>query len=36
MKASQSLINKVVLRPGHWKYDIDYSGRGGTLDKYEI
>lgn len=23
-------------RPGHWKYDIDYRGRGGTLDKHEV
>jgi hypothetical protein len=22
--------------PRHWKYEIDYRGRGGTLDKYEI
>jgi len=22
--------------PGYWKYEIDYRGRGGTLDKYQI
>jgi hypothetical protein len=22
--------------PGHWKYEIDYRGRGGCLDKYEV
>ena len=24
------------VAPGRWKYEIDYRGRGGTLDKYEI
>ena len=23
-------------RPGFWKYSIDYRGRGGTLDTYEV
>lgn len=23
-------------RPGFWKYEIDYRGRGGNLDRYEI
>jgi hypothetical protein len=23
-------------RPGHWKYQIDYRGRGGCLDSYEV
>jgi hypothetical protein len=25
-----------ALRPGYWKYEIDYRGRGGSLDKWEI
>jgi hypothetical protein len=29
-------FSKPALRPGYWKYEIDYRGRGGTLDKYEI
>ena len=24
------------MSPGSWKYEIDYRGRGGSLDKYEI
>lgn len=24
------------VRRGYWKYEIDYTGRGGTLDSYEI
>lgn len=24
------------VRPGYWKYEIDYRGRAGTLDRYEI
>ena len=24
------------VAPGHWKYGIDYRGRGGALDKHEI
>lgn len=23
-------------QPGYWKYEVDYRGRGGSLDKYEI
>lgn len=30
------LFSKKSLREGIWKYSIDYRGRGGTLDKYEI
>lgn len=30
------LFSKKPESPGYWKYDIDYRGRGGTLDKYEI
>lgn len=30
------LFNKKPLQPGYWKYEIDYSGRGGTLDKWEV
>lgn len=30
------LFNKKPLRPGYWKYEIDYTGRGGSLDKWEV
>ncbi len=30
------LFSKEPLSPGSWKYEIDYRGRGGSLDKYEI
>lgn len=30
------LFSQKPLRPGYWKYEIDYRGRGGTLDQYEI
>lgn len=30
------LFSKKPKSPGYWQYDIDYQGRGGTLDKYEI
>jgi hypothetical protein len=30
------LFNKKPLRPGYWKYEIDYRGRAGTLDKWEV
>jgi hypothetical protein len=30
------LFNKRPLRPGYWKYEIDYRGRGGSLDKWEV
>ena len=30
------LFVKKPLRPGYWKYEIDYTGRGGTLMSYEI
>ena len=30
------LFNKGPLKPGYWKYEIDYSGRGGTLDTWEV
>jgi len=30
------LFNKGPLRPGLWKYEIDYRGRAGTLDKWEV
>jgi hypothetical protein len=29
-------FSKPANKPGYWKYEIDYRGRGGTLDKYEI
>jgi hypothetical protein len=30
------LFSKKPLRPGYWKYEIDYRGRAGSLDKWEI
>jgi len=30
------LFSKKPQRPGYWKYEIDYRGRAGTLDQYEI
>jgi hypothetical protein len=30
------LFAKEPDRLGHWKYEIDYTGRGGLLDKYDI
>ncbi len=30
------LFAKRPIKPGYWKYEIDYRGRGGSLDKYEI
>ncbi len=30
------LFSKQPEHPGYWKYEIDYRGRGGTLDQYEI
>ena len=30
------LFSKEAQSPGNWKYEVDYQGRGGTLDKYEI
>lgn len=30
------LFSQKPVSPGYWKYEIDYRGRGGSLDKYEI
>lgn len=30
------LFSKKPVKPGQWKYEIDYRGRGGSLDKYEV
>lgn len=30
------LFSKKPLRKGYWKYEIDYRGRAGALDQYEI
>jgi len=30
------LFSEKPTSPGCWKYEIDYRGRGGSLDKYEI
>ena len=30
------LFGKEPTAPGRWKYDVDYRGRGGSLDSYEV
>ncbi|HKP38854.1 MAG TPA: hypothetical protein VJT71_18495 [Pyrinomonadaceae bacterium] len=30
------LFSSKPARPGFWKYEIDYRGRGGSLDKWEV
>jgi len=30
------LMKKDPIKPGHWKYEIDYRGRGGSLDQWEV
>lgn len=30
------LFSKTHIRPGYWRYRIDYRGRGGTLDKFTV
>lgn len=30
------LFSKKPAGPANWKYEIDYRGRGGSLDKYEV
>lgn len=30
------LFNSKPRRPGYWKYEVDYRGRAGTLDKWEV
>jgi len=30
------LFSKKPLRPGVWKFEIDYRGRAGSLDKWEV
>jgi len=30
------LFSEKPETPGYWRYEIDYRGRGGSLDKYEI
>jgi len=30
------LFDRKAERPGHWKYEIDYRGRGGSLDKWSV
>jgi hypothetical protein len=30
------LFSKKPASPGSWKFEIDYRGRGGSLDKYEV
>lgn len=31
-----SLFLREPTSPGHWKYEIDYRGRAGSLNKYEV
>lgn len=30
------LFSKKPISPGRWRYEIDYRGRGGTLDKFDV
>jgi len=30
------LFNQKPLRPGYWRYEVDYRGRAGSLDKWEV
>lgn len=30
------LFAREPVRPGHWDYEVDYRGRGGSLDRFEI
>lgn len=30
------LFIRKPIRPAYWKYEVDYTGRGGTLDKWEV
>ncbi len=30
------LFNRKPVRLGYWKYEVDYRGRAGTLDKWEV
>jgi hypothetical protein len=30
------LYSKQAATPGRWKFEIDYRGRGGTLDSYDV
>ena len=30
------LCNKKPEKPGYWKYEVDYRGRAGALEKYEV
>ena len=36
MKWVDYLFSEKPAAPGHWKYKIDYRGRCGTLDDYDI
>lgn len=30
------LFSEMPIQPGHWKYDVDYTGRGGSFDSYDV
>ena len=30
------LFSKTPVTPGHWSFSIDYRGRGGALDQYDV
>lgn len=30
------LFSEKPIAPGHWKYEVDYRGRGGWLERYDI
>ena len=33
---AEYLFSEKPVRPGYWKYQIDYRGRAGSLDKWEV
>jgi hypothetical protein len=35
-KWADYLFSNKPTRPGHWKFEIDYRGRGGSLDQWEV
>lgn len=30
------LFAKEAIRPGYWNYEVDYTGRGGTMDTWQV
>jgi hypothetical protein len=34
--ATNYLFSRHPQRPSYWEYEIDYRGRGGSLDKWQV